>query len=430
MKAAKNAVGTIGLVGICVGCNSGSGSYPLANITLSSPSGTAGNVASGNGTFAYSRLFLAPPVNDAPGTVQTLSFDSEPGYQDVLAFDVDWASPLLNPDPSIDFVPIPAGVIGVRDGTSKSYALPFSTQHLVRIWRGTCRGSAAWADVFAKVSNEWLSGLQGLGSAAREYEAFSPQFIGAEDHIEHGFAWEGTYDLALFTFNINPAFSFSVADDTGLMRVTPLHTGFVGVAGKPFGDPQAFKDGVESTLKADVPQGIEKAVHDQARIVLNTDQAAIIVCDPSQALATRQKECFGEWVGTAGLALSLTTTLFKKGLAATPGFTDSTAETFAEVMTSALETRNFDCVQDDPTKTTGHCELHPVFERVNTLPTKFEFVLAGDSFSPNDLEFRKQVLYTYIPDVAKSLVPDAPVPTFCEAPGTIPQGETLFWQPQ
>ncbi len=94
-------------------------------------------------------------------------------------------------------------------------------------------------------------------------------------------------------------------------------------------------------------------------------------------------------------------------------------------MTGATGARNFDCVAgDDPGP--GHCEFHPVFERVNVLPDRFEFVLAGDATSSSDPEEAKQVLYDQLPTVAEAAKMNLSV--FCTAAPEIGHGSTVVWE--
>ena len=380
-----------------------------------------------------------------------MQFLPDVGAQDAVAFDRDWEAPLTSPMPDIDFAPTPTlGFVGVRQAHSETFALPFEIQHVVRYWRGTCRTSERWVEdgFFQMISDTFLATKGIAGSSG---ETFAPQFIGRSTTIEHGFEWDGIYDVTadLNEFEINPAYSFDVDPSNGLLKVTPLHLGVVGVN---FCDPPSGSSlctnlvgMLKSALQTTVPATIEKAVHDKTVIHLDPATVTSLFAVPCQTvvnadLATRQQFCAKPFADPNSLPNDFMTSIFKTALAA-EGTPPASVEAIAETMTSALEPRNFDCapviipagtggctnLAGCPDPDNAYCELHPVFERVNVLPDRFEFVLAGDSFTPGDIEYRKQVLYDELPLVAA--YGNKTAPQFCAPAPEVNYGVLVPWSP-
>lgn len=445
----------VALSGSCMAlsCQNGGGSggvdYPFENIILTSPNGVSGNVASGNVTLAYSRGELAPPSLDPPGTQQLLEFfPAFPGNnprQDVVAFPLDWSSPILNPDPQIDYVPIQTQFINVVagygyyytfNGTASTTAAP--TSHIIRFWHGECSVRQAWPDIFDLVSQGLYDGIRegteqqvfkifghtfGTPVLNRTYDTFAPMFIGYVDDIQHGFTLEGLYDATLlgsrlYSAKINPAYTLKANPDTGLVDIVTVHQGVVSIGNfLGFGNP---KDALTAALKDTLPAQLMKAFNDKLTVEL---KAAPIdsACDPAASTADQQQECFDLVVSGTPLTGPMQQ-LFAAGLKAT-GVSPQAADALASSMAQGVKPHNFLCKENldglgNPDGS-GNCTFHPFVKRLNVLPQDVELVLAREVTNPAiDQDGNNELLLIrYLPQVARGLVPDsAPIPIDCDKP--------------
>lgn len=404
----------------------------LGMFSLKSSSGTAEVYIDGNATWAMNCMFLDPPCVDPPGTQHKLTYKSYPytwPRQELIAFDLDWAGQLFKPDPSVNYIPLQVPFEAVTPGSSNTYTFTAaSTNHVIRYWHGLCGVRVPWTEIFDELSDGLLEKLAEqaaeewyLGTTTRHYDKMSPMFHGYLGDIQHGFAIEGEYSLSFLgslqeQFYINPAYTLSVHNKTGMVNVTNVHAGVVAI-----GD---VADVVEPALMKDLPVALEESIADRMRVSLKTgifDSA----CDPKDDLEDQQDVCFAKFADGDG-GDSVMQILFETALL-DAGYSDEWSKQAAEQMNRALEKRNFSCQPDPVDDKFGDCAFNPVIMRLNVLPNHMEMVFApefeGVQGTPgHDL----QLLYQYLPLLQQLADPDAQPEPLCFNPWWQTGTETTY----
>ncbi|MBI4954438.1 MAG: hypothetical protein HY908_20605 [Myxococcales bacterium] len=417
--------------GECASCNPGCEDpraiYPVAAVNLSSACGISPHVIGGNWTYAWGLGDLGCVPYD--GAEQTLSFT--PGFpaqdprQEAIAFDLDWAAPVVNPDPNLDnvyYVPVENDFASVPMGSTEQYTFPapYKTAHIVRYWHGQCAVRTPWSEVFDPISStlfaEFATGVDDsvceATAAWRDWDRFAPSFIGHGLDIRHGFSFEAHYtvtgiggvfggvDIGIY---MNPAYVFHVRPGDGLVELENVRQGVISIA-----NTSALQAALSTTLPATVAKNIE----DEATFLppIHTP------CTPGPGA---QDGCYQEVV-----ASGLLHDFFRPALVGTYG--EDEAEVLATRMTAAVEKRNFNCVPVDPTSENTVCGFHPIFEAINVLPDVLEFVVAPEPLTR--CSWDTYLLYSLLPTVIDYFGGDGSAVDFCHGPASRADGTVPVWQ--
>ncbi|MCC6554989.1 MAG: hypothetical protein IT372_18605 [Polyangiaceae bacterium] len=407
-----------GVVVITSGCDSDI--YPLGNVILTGPSGTASHVVDDNHTFAFPRRDLQPPSADPPGTTHTLTFMSPSGLtprQEIIGFDLDYSEPIVDgPQPAIDYVPALVRYVSVAAGSSKTYTFDQApTSHVIRYWHGSCAAATPWIDLFDPISAQLFEGLAdgadagGASSIERIYDVFQPYFIGAYATIEHGFSFEALYKLhgfgLPFSYYMNPAYEFRVRPEDGLVDLESVHQDVVP------GSPE-----IEDALAVTLPGEVARTINERLTFSLENPVIAT-VCDPTASTSTQQEFCFTKAVGSPSDPGYLGF-IFQLGLEKS-GMDESVAQWLAAEMVAGLVPKNFACIASADGG--GTCAFHPDILRINVMPDELELVLVAED-DPSE----KYLLYANLPAVVAGLLPGTEVPHLCSVPIARAGGEVFM----
>jgi hypothetical protein len=128
-------------------------------------SNTVSKSAGGVATFAWGTESLIPPAADPYGSVHRLTWTASSPSQLLLAFDVDFSAPIVDPACPLCSQPYAWSFIGLP-GTGGavekvySFAKPadgwsgFTTGHLIRLDRGACRSFVNWGFIFDQIKQK------------------------------------------------------------------------------------------------------------------------------------------------------------------------------------------------------------------------------------------------------------------------------------
>ena len=415
------------------GCDNPQALYPVAAVNLTGSCGSSPHVIGGNWTYAWGLGDLGCLPFD-PGTPQTLSFT--PAFpvgdprQETIAFDFDWSTPVVSPDPNQDnviYVPIEHEFESVTMGTADTYTFPppYATGHIVRYWHGQCAVRKSWAEIFDPISEGILDSFTTSIDACtreatalwRDWDRFAPNFFSEGLDIRHGFSFEAHYTaIGLSGYPVvgvylNPAYVFRIREADGLLDVENVRRGVVSIADTC---------GIQEALKTDLPKEIEHLVETEATKPLQVAGISLATCTPGP---TAQQDCYHDIV-TLGLAHDFfAPALAAVGYGSGPG---SAGDVLASRMQAAMDQRNFSCFDTGiPGPGQYACAFHPVFQAVNVLPNEVEFVVAPEPISRCTTNV--YLLYHLLPAVLEYYGDDGSKFDFCGAPAGRPDGQVPVW---
>lgn len=416
--------------GVLPACESKTDPNPLGEIVLHGKNDVVTKVVGSNHTVAFGAFDLGTIPFDPAGTQDTLSFvptsPSASYRQEVIAFDMDLSSPILTPEPLVDYAPFPFNTFSVPANTKRKYTFPGSstTAHLIRYWHGLCAARQPWEPIFDQISDGLIdqiaAGAMAVGlvtSATRDSDTFQVMLSSEGTEIRHGFMFEAQYHVGIGpipwnSFTMNPAYVISERASDGLVSVTNIRRAIIPLDS----NTQAIDDG----LKDDLGPTVERAIAAQMTVPL-TNSFLPLPCNPNATITKQQETCSSAIVD--GGSLSLGFLLFSKALAAA-GMTATTAATTAMSMMGGLVPKNFSC----PTPSAGataQCAFHPIVKRANVLPDGLELVFASD-IPATQLEKDEQTLYLNLPAVVENLQPGAGASVaFCNQPMNLPNAPVV-----
>jgi hypothetical protein len=388
------------------------GPYPVSDVVLEGTNGATLKTVGSNHTQAWEDEQLWPASKVQGPDPQSLTYDSGAARQELIAFDMDYGSPLSQPDPRVDYVPYAPSFVSLKEGGKKAFTLPYGTHHLVRYWHGACAAQLPWPDLFDQISaglfDKIVEAAKADGKATsvtRGYDSFSPHFVSRATHIHHGFELEAEYtfgaSLGSATFTMNPAYEIHERDLDGLVRVDAIQQRL---------EPANLA--IQEGLATQLPAAIEDTIAAGLTFPL-TNPVFDFGCDPKASVEKQQQACF-EAVASAGDG-SPAHFIFQHALEAA-GYGGGFPDAYATLMVGQLSPRNFSCPMPDA-DAEAQCAFHPIIRRVNVLPDVMELVFARDTGVPGDGAAEEKIFYTLLPDVLKGLgVKGAEQLAFCDKP--------------
>ncbi|MEM9691539.1 MAG: hypothetical protein AAGA56_03265 [Myxococcota bacterium] len=437
------------LVGWGIGCREADGceNAPLVGISITDPSAEFFRAVGVLRTVVVDRTELTNFTSDPNGTEHTVGFFADtPGTsfdartQEVFVLDLDYASPILNPEPEINHGVFPdVHYAWVPFGTELTYPIQtgnpgfmWSTSHVVRNERGLCRISVPWSDIHAPLADGFLQGAinePSLNKAKRFNDLLQASFRSTRQINEMGFGWQGTYEFCGFekigsvnspTFcaQFEQATSVSIRPSaTGLVELESLGTVFPASSGTVLVLNQVKPRLIDAIRETAIPT-IEANINNQLQFNI-----PLTFCDPNASLSAQQDECASNVVAPNAEGVSVLGELLQETVInEIPGYFGPGAEEIA----AATLAESFSCA---PRQTGGGiCQYHPFVNEVVVRPEGFELVV---SYANLDTTTNTELLYLYgvaLPLVAPTLGLDAAaVPLVCNSPnpeqgfvGTLP----------
>jgi len=383
------------------GCGEGGGSgfpYPPQEIVLcgngcvtgANPNDRAERFVFGNGTFVWDSPYLGSTTQNTPGDIQRLIWTPARANQELIAFNYDLGEWVRDPTCTECFNPYTwsyASLAGNSYGFDTTRSLDYGfdeapngpTFSVARYWHGACAVQVPWVnpggelDPLRNISDQLFKAVVcnaedqfAAASVARVYDEIQPHFTGLQDFSFAGLMMNAQFTVQfgpfVLTIDINPAWSFGVREDDGLLQVETLQRRTV-VIGDTFG--LGVKESIDEALDQTFGRVLEQQVADAVTISLT--EILPVLCDPEAPLADQQQQCFD-------VAMPLAPAGFA-AIWAQDGSTPATAQALGQRAADGLEPRNFVCRRENGR---GVCAFHPVILRVNVLPDELEFVLAGE----------------------------------------------------
>lgn len=376
--------------GLMTGCDPVKPSQPTEAIVLCGatcvtgvdPTNTVSKTVGGVATFAWGTEALLPPAADPYGSLHRLKWTASSPSQLLLAFDVDFSAPIVDPACPLCSQPYAwsfVGLPGTGGPVEKLYSfarpadgwLGFTTGHLIRLDRGACRTFANWGFLFKQIKQKLDEDVGCAVACSFKSSTFShqinrlnvdiqPHFTGANDDVEHGLLLTATYEnYAAFgsstEVTINPVYAFGINPATGRLKVTPLQLGVTA-----FDD--ALKASVETALSQQLAADLQALAEPEA--ISSSPLAPTTPCDKQASLATQQSFCFGKGTVAANGALAFPE--FHKSFTL-GGHPEPQATDLATLAVSALEPRNFAC-ESTFAQPNGECVIRSVYKRLYALP--------------------------------------------------------------
>jgi hypothetical protein len=374
---------------LVTGCEPVKASQPTEAIVLCGstcvsgvdPTNTVSKTAGGVATFAWGTEELLPPAADPYGSLHRLTWTASSPTQLLLAFDVDFSAPIVDPSCPLCSQPYAWSFVGLP-GTGGpvekvySFAKPsdgwsgFTTGHLIRVDRGACRTFITWNLIFEQITQRLDQDVGcamkcSLGGSATPHQVnrlnvdIQPHFTGLKDDVQHGVLLTATYELegslSSSLVTINPVYVFGINPATGRLAVTTLQLGVI-----TFDD--AIKTRVEAALSQQLPADLQVLADPQAFSPLPLVPKT--KCDKQASLASQQSFCLNKATAVPNMPLAL---LALHSAIIANGHAEPEATELATLAVSALEPRNFAC-EGAPGDMKGNCVIRSIYKRLYALP--------------------------------------------------------------